>query len=260
MCVFRRICASLGAAAVLVLAANTLPANAATTRSSNVAIVLGGGSEDVGTLQTSGTVLGAPEDSFDEFAFTDLTPDELEADSLTGSGEVIASDKGLGASGRLCAPAHIFCQPMALAGSWSQIEKFGVPSIVGGEPKHLITVPGVAAAGQSARIAVPAGRSVLFAIVHDPSGSPEILVRSPGGRTYSSSRSSRTVIFVRQPQFGLTTVAIVHPQHGTAHGRNYLSLSAALNGVPFQTINIRQPIWRAAAASRKRATRHRRRK
>jgi hypothetical protein len=285
--------------------------------------------------------------------FTAAENGSIDVMGLSGSGQVIASDKGLGVSGRLCAPAHIYCQSMALAGTWSQIEKFDVPSIIGGEPKHLITVSGVAAAGQSARIAVPAGRSVLFAIVHDPTGSPEILVRSPGGRTYRSSHSSRTVIFTHQPQFGLTTVAIVRPQHGIwrispaqaqtgelhvdaetvrpvklvrvgsispasskrrplrsgrlliswhssrlpagvrltivrrtksdeagvgvagnlpasgryalpvgklARGRNFLSLSAALNGVPFQTINIRQPIWRATATSRKGATRDRHRK
>jgi len=74
---------------------------------------------------------------------------------LSGSGEVIVSDKGMGASGTVCGPFHAICKTMALAGTWSQIGKLEVPAILGGEPRKLVTVSGVTAAGESATVRVP---------------------------------------------------------------------------------------------------------
>jgi hypothetical protein len=133
---------------------------------------------------------------------------------LSGTGEVIVSDKGLGASGTVCAPFHVVCKSMAMAGTWQQIGKLDIPAIVGGEPAKLITVSGVAAAGQSSTVTVPAGRSLLFVSVSDSAGAPEVRLRAPGGATYDSSGSSRRVLFTRQPQFGLVTIAVADPRPG----------------------------------------------
>ena len=53
------------------------PALAAKQRSDQVAIVLGGGTSSAGTLQTYGSVEGAPQDSFEGFDFTDISQEEI---------------------------------------------------------------------------------------------------------------------------------------------------------------------------------------
>jgi hypothetical protein len=131
---------------------------------------------------------------------------------LSGTGEVIVSDKGLGASGTVCAPHHFFCQSLALAGTWTQIGRLDVPAIIGGEPRKLITVSGVAAAGHSSTVSVPGGRRLLLVTVRGSAGAPAVLLRAPNGRVYA--RSSRTVLFSKQPQFGLTTIAVLAPRPG----------------------------------------------
>jgi hypothetical protein len=69
-------------ALVAVLTWGVVPALAAKQRSSQVAIVLGEGSESAGTLQTAGTVAGSPEDSFETFTFTDLAQEQVEPATL----------------------------------------------------------------------------------------------------------------------------------------------------------------------------------
>jgi hypothetical protein len=271
---------------------------------------------------------------------------------LSGSGEVIASDKGLGGSGTLCAPFHVICKSLAFAGTWQQYGKLDIPAIVGGEPRKLITVSGVAAVRQSAAVNVPAGRTLLFLAVSDSSGAPDVRLRAPNGRTYDSSHSTRTVLFTRQPRFGLTSIAVVdpgpgrwvirngpaqqtrlhisaqtvgsldlihasrpapassahHPLSARAHiqlrwtsahlppnvrvtlvrrskphetgvgiagnlpanghyslpvsklaaGRNYLTLAATLDGVPFEEISFRGQAWRSTPPVRHKATPHKR--
>ncbi len=160
------------------------------------------------SLRTAGGV------GFTTKHFTAAENGKLKIFGLSGSGEAIVSDKGLGASGEVCGPFHL-CTSMALAGTWEQIGKLDVPAIVGGEPKKLITVSGVAAAGQSARIHVPAGRRLLLITVSDSAGAPAVTLRAPGGKLYHSSRSTGTVVFTAQPQFGLTTIAVLDPRAGT---------------------------------------------
>ena len=133
---------------------------------------------------------------------------------LSGAGQVIVSDKGLGASGTLCSPFHVVCKSMAMAGTWQQIGKLDIPAIVGGDPAKLITVSGVAAAGQSSTVTVPAGRILLFVSVSDSAGAPEVRLRAPSGAIYDSPRSTRTVLFTSQPQFGLSTIAVTDPRPG----------------------------------------------
>jgi hypothetical protein len=163
--------------------------------------------------------------------FTAAEGGSLKIMGLSGTGEVITSDKGMGASGTLCAPFHVFCQTMAFAGSWSQLGKFDLPALIGGEPRKLITVSGVAAAGQSATVRIAPDRSVLFITARQATGSPGLAVTAPGGKTYRSTRSTRTVLFSAQPQFGLTTVAIVRPRPGrwrisSMAGDSVLSIAA----------------------------------
>jgi hypothetical protein len=147
--------------------------------------------------------------------FTAAEAGTLKVFGLSGNGETIVSDKGLGASGRLCA-FHI-CQSMALAGSWDQIGKLDVPAIIGGEPRKLITVSGVAASGQSAAIHVPAGRALLLIAVSDSAGAPTVTLRAPDGKRYPSTRPKHGLVFTAQPEFGLTTIAVLHPHAGTWH-------------------------------------------
>jgi hypothetical protein len=153
----------------------------------------------------------------------------LKVFGFTGNGEVIASDSGLGASGTLCAPFHIACQSIALAGNWSQIGRFDVPSIIGGNPQKLITVSGVAAAGQSAAIRVTRGQSLLLIAARSSSVPPAVRLRSPSGKTYGPIRSSRSVIFTHQPRFGLTMIAVIAPHAGLWH-----LASAVGSPLPFQ--------------------------
>lgn len=134
--------------------------------------------------------------------------------SLSGGGQVIASDNGVGASGTLCAPLHVFCQSTAFTETWKQLGNFDPPTIVGADPQKLITVSGVAAAGQSATFHVPSGRTALFVSVSDSTSTPNVRLRAPGGSTYASTRSTRTVLFTHQPQFGLTTITVIHPRAG----------------------------------------------
>ena len=149
--------------------------------------------------------------------FTATENGRIKVFGLTGTGEVIVSDKGLGASGKVCGPFHV-CKSVALAGTWTQIGKLDVPAIVGGEPQRLVTVSGVATAGQSAGFRVPAGRTLLFVTVSGSAGgAPAVTLRAPGGKTYSSARSTRTVLFTAQPEFDLTTIAVLDPQAGTWH-------------------------------------------
>ncbi len=149
--------------------------------------------------------------------FTAVEGGSLKLFGLSGSGEVIVSDKGMGASGTVCGPFHAICKTMALAGTWSQIGKLDVPAILGGEPSKLITVSGVTAAGESATLRVPRGRSALLLAITASEGAPEVTLRAPNSKIYSSGRSTRSVIFTSQPQFGLLTVAVLDPRAGRWH-------------------------------------------
>jgi hypothetical protein len=146
--------------------------------------------------------------------FTATEHGSVDAFGLSGSGEVIASDNGLGASGALCAPFHAYCQSIAFTETWKQLGKFDAPTIAGAEPQRLITVPGVATAPRPAVIRVPAGRTVLLIGVSGSAVAPEVRLRAPGGKVYRSSHSTRTVIFTRQSQFALTTIAVIRPRAG----------------------------------------------
>jgi hypothetical protein len=172
-----------------------------------------------GTFSAHGTLPGvslhaAGGSGFTVKHFTAALQGSIKVFGLSGSGEVIASDKGLGASGTVCGPFHHFCQTVALAGTWSQIAKLDVPAIIGGEPRKLITVSGVAASGAYGTVRAPHGRRLLLITVTGKSGAPPVELRAPGGRRYKPSRRSRTVVFATQPQFGLATVAVLHPRAG----------------------------------------------
>jgi hypothetical protein len=145
--------------------------------------------------------------------FTAVENGSISVFGLEGKGEVIASDKGLGASGSICGPFHIFCQTVALAGTWDQIGKFDVPAIIGGEPRRLITVGGVSAAGSSESVRVPPRRRLLLIAVSTPSGE-KVKLYAPSGKSYTGSKRSRSVVFKRQSRFGLTTIAVLYPQAG----------------------------------------------
>jgi hypothetical protein len=135
---------------------------------------------------------------------------------LSGSGQVIVSDIGMGGDGTLCGPFHTFCQSLAFTETWKQLVKFppDPPTIIGADPQKLITVSGVAAAGRPATFHVPPGRKLLLLSVNGSAGAPEVRLRAPGGRIYSSARSTRTVLFTHQPQFALTTIAVIDPAPG----------------------------------------------
>jgi hypothetical protein len=164
---------------------------------------------------------------------------------LSGSGTVIASDAGLGASGTFCT-FHTVCKSMAFAGTWTQIGHLDIPAIVGGDPQKLVTVPGVAAAGQSAAIRVPKGRTFLLVSVSDSAGAPTISLRAPGGHVYSSAQSTRNVIFTRQPEFNLTTIAVVDPRAGTWRVSNTPGEGSALH-IEFETVHRIQLIHAGSA-------------
>jgi hypothetical protein len=144
--------------------------------------------------------------------FTATANGDLKIFALSGHGETVTSDAGLGASGELC--VLFFCETLAFAGTWKQIQSFDLPAIIGGEPDKLITVSGVSAAGQTRSVRVPRGRSLLLISVRDASGAPAVRLRAPGGRVFDSTRRSASVAFASQPNFGLTTIAVPHPRAG----------------------------------------------
>jgi hypothetical protein len=119
----------------------------------------------------------------------------------------------MGASGTLCGPFHSFCKTLAFAGTWPELGKFDVPALIGGEPRKLITVSGVAAAaGDAASVRVPAGRSMLFVTATQANGSPALRLTAPGGKIYT--HSTRRILFNQQAQFRLTTIAVIDPKPG----------------------------------------------
>jgi hypothetical protein len=137
---------------------------------------------------------------------------------LEGKGEVVVSDKGLGASGTFCGPFHAYCQTLAFAGSWKQLAKFDLPAVLGADPSKLITVPGVtarAAAEASAKIHVPAHRRLLLIAVTGTSTATGLELRSPSGAKYAPGHSARSVVFSAQPQFNLVTISVDAPAGGT---------------------------------------------
>jgi hypothetical protein len=147
--------------------------------------------------------------------FTASEGGELKIYGLTGNGQVIVSDAGLGASGTLCSPGHIVCQTMALAGSWKQISHFDLPAIIGGDPQRLTTVSASSSARGTTRVNVPKGRAMLLMAVQGNLTPPEVELTSPGGKTYNSKRSTGNVVFTKQSRFGLTTIAVIDPRPGT---------------------------------------------
>lgn len=146
--------------------------------------------------------------------FTATEGGELSVFGLSGSGEIIASDKGLGASGTLCAPFHVVCKTVAFAGTWSQLGKFDIPALIGGQPQKLVTVTSAAADTRSASLNVPAGRSLLLLAVTGPTQPSEITLIDPRGHRYRAGGRSRKVIVRRQPQFELVTIAVLAPRRG----------------------------------------------
>jgi hypothetical protein len=149
--------------------------------------------------------------------FTAVENGAVKVFGLSGRGQVIASDLGIGGDGSLCA-LHL-CQSLAFTETWKQLVKFppDPPTIIGADPQKLITVSGVAAAGQSATLRVSPGRSLLLLSVNGSTAAPEVRLRAPGGRIYSSARSTGTVLVTHQPQFALTTVTVIHPRAGLWH-------------------------------------------
>jgi hypothetical protein len=193
----------------------------------------------VGTTSIDGSLPGVSINAhggagFTTKHFTAAEGGSLKVFGLSGGGDVIASDKGLGASGTLCAPFHSFCNTMAFAGTWSQLGNFDIPSLIGGEPRKLITVSGVASAHrQSGSVRVPAGRALLLVTATQSGGSPEVTLTSPGRKTYR--RSTRRVLFNKQAQFGLTTIAVIDPAPGrwritSSSGTGPVSFSAQTMG------------------------------
>ncbi|HEX3693271.1 MAG TPA: hypothetical protein VHU13_07995 [Solirubrobacteraceae bacterium] len=144
--------------------------------------------------------------------FTATASGDLRIFALSGHGEAVTSDAGLGASGKLC--VLFFCETLAFAGTWKQIQSFDLPAIVGGEPDKLITVSGVSAAGQTRSVRVPGGRSLLLISVRAITGAPRVRLRAPNGRVFDSALRSASVAFASQPNFGLTTIAVPHPRAG----------------------------------------------
>jgi len=189
-----------------------------------------------GSASLKGEIAGASFDAdggagFTTKHFTAAESGELKVYGLRGQGQVIASDKGLGASATLCAFGHFGCQTMAMAGTWTQISHFDLPSIVGGNPQQLITVSGVAAASNVGRVHVPRGQSLLLIAIRGGVTPPEVLLRSPGGKRYDASRSARGVVFTQQAVFGLTTIAVLKPKPGiwrvsNPTGGSYLRIQA----------------------------------
>jgi hypothetical protein len=149
--------------------------------------------------------------------FTASEHGDLHVFGLSGSGDAVISDAGMGASGQLCSPKIFgvgFCQSLAFAGTWKQIGALDVPDMIGGDPQRLVTVPGVSAAGHPTAIRVPRGRALLLLAVHGSEGAPALRLRAPDGHVYGSARASGPVLVSHQPRFGLTVLTVVHPQPG----------------------------------------------
>jgi hypothetical protein len=207
-----------------------------------------------GSASLEGEIAGASFDAhggagFTTKHFTAAESGELKIYGLSGKGQMIVSDKGLGASGTLCAFGHFACQTMALAGTWRQIGSFDLPSIVGGNPQQLITVSGVTAANGDGRVHVPRGQKLLLMAISGSGAPPNVLLASPGGKTFSANRSPRTVVFMQQPAFGLTTIAILRPRAGVWRISNISSGGSPLR-VRAQTVRALRLIKTGSIAPR----------
>jgi hypothetical protein len=187
-----------------------------------------------GSASLQGQIPGASFDAqggagFTTKHFTAAEGGELKVYGLSGQGQVITSDKGLGASGTLCALHHFACQTMAIAGTWKQISHFDLPSIIGGNPQQLITVSGVTATSDAGRVHVPPAQRLLLMAIRGGVMPPEVLLHAPGGKVYNAGQSTRNVVFTQQVVFGLTTIAILGPKPGV-----WRVTSRATSGPPLQ--------------------------
>ena len=149
---------------------------------------------------------------FSAHHFTLAETGSLHAFGLNGSGQAILSDKGVGASGKLCLHGNWLCQSLAFVETWSQLRDFDLPTLTGAEPSKLITVPGVASAGRLASVRVSSGRTRL--LIELRGGTEAVSVRAPGGASYTEGAHPKSVAFVAQPEFQLVTIAVARPRAG----------------------------------------------
>jgi hypothetical protein len=158
----------------------------------------------------------------------------LKIDLLSGAGEEIVSDKGVGASGTLCGFAHHFCQTMGFALTWTKVHELlsgnlsALSGIFGANPRQLITVH-AAAVGSPTAVVVPSGQSLLTLSFTSPDGPPRVELVDPHGKIYDSSKPQTNMLVGTQPQFKLTSITILAPVAGTWHVRN-----APASHVPIQ--------------------------
>jgi hypothetical protein len=150
----------------------------------------------------------------------------LKVQLYSGSGEEVISDAGIGASGVLCAHFAIAtaCQSMGFALTWAKVHQLlggdlgALGGILGGDPQHLVTVH-ASAVGTPSALQVPRGRSLLTLTFTSPSGPPQVELVDPQGKVYSSAHPPNNMLVGTQPEFGLTSVAILRPLAGTWHVR-----------------------------------------
>jgi len=144
---------------------------------------------------------------------------KLSIQLLRGTGDAVASDKGLGASGRLCPVGLSWaCASMGFAGTWKRLEQLakgdlGALDIIGGDPQSLVTV--AAARRRTQLVRVAPGRTFLFLDVTGAHGPPKLELRAPDGALYRTSRPRPSLLVGMQPRYRLTAVTIVRPQAGT---------------------------------------------
>jgi hypothetical protein len=183
----------------------------------------------------------------------------LKIDLLSGTGEEIVSDKGVGASGTLCGFDHHFCQTMGFALTWTKVHDLltghlsALSGMFGADPTKLITVH-AAAVGSPTSIVVPQGQSLLSLSFTSPTGPPHVELVDPHGKVYDTAKPPANMLVGTQPQFKLTSVTILAPLAGTWHVRNTPGSETQIQ-VQAQTIHAVHPL-RTQRVTPKTSSRH----
>jgi hypothetical protein len=180
----------------------------------------------------------------------------LKIDLLSGDGEEVISDQGVGATGTVCAVAHHFCQTMGFALTWTQLHQIlggdlrALSGVFGANPQRLVTVR-AAAVGGSTAVTVAAGQSLLTLTFTSPAGPPQVELVDPHGKVYESARPPSNMLVGTQPEFNLTSVTILQPVAGTWHVRGTVGSPVQVQAQTVRPVHLIRTSQVAPTSSRR---------
>ena len=128
-----------------------------------------------------------------------------------GSG--VVSDRGIGASASVCVlGAFGHCAKRATLGAGMNWSEFPRVRTIGGDTQQFVTVSRLRA---TRKIIVKRDRPLLIVEGYGPPGTtPEVTLRDPSGKSYTSTREKTDSRIVHDPANGYTSLAILAPDAG----------------------------------------------